>query len=72
MLGIKDAGVILEKLRQSLADAMKQNGYPVTFSIGAVVFTKMPASVDDMVKMADKLMYEVKKEGKNTVKLAVF
>ena len=71
-LGMKDAGPILDKIRHALTDSMRRNGYPVTFSIGAVVFTKMPSSVDDMVKMADKLMYDVKKEGKNTVKLSVF
>lgn len=72
LMGTKDAAVILEKLRVSLSEAMKRNGYPVTFSIGAVVFTKMPQSADDMVKMVDKLMFEMKKEGKNTVKLSVF
>ena len=72
LLGMKDAQPILEKLKHALTEGMKSNGYPVTFSIGAVVFTKMPSSVDDMVKMADKLMYEVKKEGKNTIKLSVF
>lgn len=72
LLGIKDAGVILEKLQVELKESMNKNGYPVTFSVGAVVFTKMPFSVDDIVKMADKLMYEVKKEGKNKIKLSVF
>jgi diguanylate cyclase (GGDEF)-like protein len=72
LLGMKDAAVILEKLKQSLSNSMRKNGYSVTFSIGAVVFTKMPSSADDMVKIADKLMYEVKKDGKDMIKLTVF
>jgi PleD family two-component response regulator len=47
---------------------MKENGWPVTFSIGAVTFTTPPASITEMIKQADDLMYAAKRDGKDMVK----
>jgi PleD family two-component response regulator len=44
----------------------------VTFSVGAVTFLKPPVSVDEMIKMADDLMYSAKRNGKNIIKHDVF
>jgi diguanylate cyclase (GGDEF)-like protein len=71
-LSFKDAGLILEKLKENLDNCMKKNGYAVTFSIGAVVFTKMPGTADDAIGLADKLMYDVKKENKNSMKITTY
>ena len=55
----------LERLRSELGERIVDKGYPVTLSIGAVTFQKLPDSVDEMVRKADELMYRAKKQGKN-------
>lgn len=70
--GSNDVKVIMDKIRQSLSEKMHSAGYPVTFSIGGIVFKQFPGTAENAIKMADALMYEVKKEGKNSVKLSVF
>jgi diguanylate cyclase (GGDEF)-like protein len=65
------SALVLFKLRATFLDAMKENGWPVTVSIGMVTFMSTPDSVDDMLKEADALMYSVKSEGKDNVKLKV-
>lgn len=52
------------KLEQNLAEEQ----WPITFSIGVVSYmNKYPQSVDEMVNMADNVMYGVKKTGKNGI-----
>ncbi len=48
------------------------NSSRVTFSVGAVTFTRLPGSVDEMVKLADGLMVQVKTGGKNGVRYYVY
>lgn len=62
--GKEDAQIAIQKVRQSLEDVV-QGGWPVTFSFGMVTFHKPPATVDELLKGADELMYRVKEEGKN-------
>jgi PleD family two-component response regulator len=50
---------------------MAENGWSVTFSIGAATFLSPPRSVDEMMLRADQLMYEAKRAGKNAVRLDV-
>ena len=62
----KDAACqILDKLLKLLTGSMRQNHWPVTFSVGAVTFTAPPESVHQMIKRADEIMYSVKQSGKN-------
>ena len=51
---------------------MKKDGFPVTCSIGAVVFNKFPGSADNAMKLADSIMYDVKQNGKNALKFLVY
>ncbi|MCY3021492.1 MAG: diguanylate cyclase [Planctomycetota bacterium] len=69
--GQSAAAELLARVRSVLHDAIRKNGTPVTLSIGAVTFSTPPPSVDDMIKRADNLMYEVKRAGKNGVALAL-
>jgi len=55
----------LDKIHQQLQAAMSANSWPVTFSIGAVSYLHAPDSIDDAVRAADTLMYDVKRSGKN-------
>jgi diguanylate cyclase (GGDEF)-like protein len=64
------AQIVVEKVRTTLMKGMKQNHWPVTFSIGCISFSR-GATVDDMIRRADALMYEVKHGGKNTVNFAM-
>jgi diguanylate cyclase (GGDEF)-like protein len=56
---------LLEKVLNLLTVDMKQRGWPVTFSIGAVTFANAPESVERMIEHADQTMYSVKQTGKN-------
>lgn len=62
------AQAVVDRVQKSLRTTMEQNGWPVTFSIGAATFLHPPDSVDEMIHAADKLMYAVKSAGKNGVK----
>jgi diguanylate cyclase (GGDEF)-like protein len=64
--------MVIEMLQQRLLHEMNENGWPVTFSIGIATFTRMPPSIDDMVRQADKLMYAVKNSSKGAIKQEVF
>lgn len=56
---------MIHKILPNLLDAMKENEWPVTFSIGTLVFSKPLDSAREMIKAADDLMYRVKKGDKN-------
>jgi len=70
--GVDQAKVAVRKIQRSLLDSMQMNEWPVTFSIGAVTFVTAPSTVDEMIKLADALMYSVKNTGKNEIKHEVF
>jgi diguanylate cyclase (GGDEF)-like protein len=53
-----------------LGDEMRSGGWPVTFSVGVVTCHEAPASSEELVKMADDLMYAVKLGTKNAVSYA--
>lgn len=59
-------------LQSRLLGAMRERGWPITFSIGLATFNKVPASVDEMIKQADRLMYKIKHEGKGGLRGQVF
>jgi diguanylate cyclase (GGDEF)-like protein len=62
----------IERVHSSLLNEMLRNGWVVTFSVGVVTFTKVPMSVDEMVKVADSVMYSVKTSTKNDVRYHVY
>jgi len=58
---------VIERVRKNLETNVQNKKWPVTFSIGVVIFNKAPETLDEAVKKADELMYKVKKNGKNKV-----
>lgn len=64
--------MVIEMLQQRLLHEMKEHDWPVTFSIGIATFTKMPPSIEDMIRQADKLMYAAKNTSKGAIKQEVF
>ncbi len=61
----ESAEVVLYRVQRVLVASMKQQGFSVTFSIGAITFSDPPDSVTEMIERADNLMYFAKKKGKN-------
>jgi len=66
------ARVAVSQLRSKLLEAMNQRGWPVTFSIGVLTCRTSPGTTDNLVRMADDLMYSVKHAGKDAVTYSTF
>lgn len=60
---------IAERVRASI-EGFDQGGPPVTVSIGVAVASPEDASVEDIVKRADRAVYEAKRRGRNRVHVA--
>ncbi len=70
--GQEGARIVISKIQHSLLDKMQKNGWPVTFSIGVLTCIEMPSTSDELIKMADVLMYSVKNNGKNAISDLVY
>jgi len=66
-VGPVEVDLTLRRIRNLLLEEMKSNGWPVTFSIGAVVFSEPLESPHQMIHIADQEMYSVKNRSKNDV-----
>ena len=66
------ARLALAEVRGILLGEMGAKGWPVTFSIGALTCRAAPHSVDELVRLADDLMYRVKRDGKNAITHATY
>ncbi|HEU4698756.1 MAG TPA: GGDEF domain-containing protein [Gemmatimonadales bacterium] len=69
--GAEPAWIVLRKLHNAIRLAMEAHGWPVTASVGAVTCEVPPAHVDALIRHADQLMYEVKREGKDRIRQVV-
>jgi diguanylate cyclase (GGDEF)-like protein len=58
----------LERLRVELVGQMRQHGWPVTFSIGAVTFVAAPEALETAMHLTDTVMYAAKRSGKNALR----
>lgn len=61
----------IEKLRAQLDAEMRAGGWPVTASVGVITWLGAEGSVDELVGAADRLMYDVKRTGKNGMRHVV-
>lgn len=61
------AEVMFGRIHAELMRKAQESGWPIGFSIGVAVFPAVPGSVDDALKIADGLMYRVKRAGKNNL-----
>jgi diguanylate cyclase (GGDEF)-like protein len=59
------AGLAAHKIQEDLAVIMREHGYPVTFSLGALAFASPPPDIQKALREADALMYQAKARGKN-------
>lgn len=62
----------MKRMQEHFIREVKSKKWPVSFSMGLVLFEKFPDSVDEMIKRADNLMYTVKDSGKNDIKFVVY
>ena len=67
----EQARALIPRINQGLVDEKQHLTGFITISIGVVTFTDFVKSVDDMVKIADEVMYSVKLKGKNGVRYTV-
>jgi diguanylate cyclase (GGDEF)-like protein len=65
----KQAQVTIERLRMCLREAMD---VVITCSIGVITILHNPPVAQEVIKMADDLMYEAKRAGKNATKYEVW
>jgi diguanylate cyclase (GGDEF)-like protein len=68
----KSVMTLFGKVRDNLLEAMKKKDWTVTFSIGVAIYLNPPDSVDEMINIPDRIMYSIKNDGKNMVKVEVF
>ena len=65
--GPEAAEKAINKAMDALKEALKDH-WPVSFSVGMVTYMTPPASVDELLKKADHLMYAVKMAGKGAIR----
>jgi diguanylate cyclase (GGDEF)-like protein len=63
-----EAKVVLSKVQAYLAETLNRRNWPITFSMGAVTCVSPPHSPEQLLNMADELMYQVKNSTKNDVR----
>ena len=63
-----EAEIVLEKVHMNLSEVMKEGNWPVTFSMGAVTCVTPPYAAEQLINLADELMYAVKNSTKNDVR----
>lgn len=59
---------VAEKLREEYKKMSDEHKWHISLSIGVATFTNPPKDSDDIIKLADSLMYAAKKSGKNSIK----
>ena len=60
------------KIQEGLLEKMRQNNWPITFSMGVLTCEVAPTSADVLVSMADELMYSVKHSTKNAIRYSTY
>jgi diguanylate cyclase (GGDEF)-like protein len=63
-----EAEIVISKVHANLGEIMKHGNWPVTFSMGAVTCVSPPYAAEQLINLADELMYAVKNSTKNDVR----
>jgi diguanylate cyclase (GGDEF)-like protein len=69
--GTEGAGIALRHIHRKFLAEMESVSWNVTFSAGLITYNTPPASVEEMIKKADDLMYAAKKSGRNATRQQV-
>lgn len=70
--GFESSDVVVNRIRQAINYAMKENDWNVTVSIGAATFNKPPVSSDDMLIKASHLALKAQEEGGDRIEKKEF
>ena len=65
--GGAECQAVIAKVQRSLLDEVRTNNWPVTFSIGVLACADPPHTAEELLKLADDLMYSVKNQCKNGI-----
>lgn len=68
----QSARAAISNMLEKLSKKMLEYRWPITFSIGVVTVINPDTSVDEILGIADKMMYSVKNNGKNNVKYTTY
>jgi diguanylate cyclase (GGDEF)-like protein len=66
------ARIIFSKIQNSFVEAVQQKNWSITFSVGVLTCKVAPQTIDELIRMADELMYLAKSDGKNTVRYSTY
>jgi diguanylate cyclase (GGDEF)-like protein len=61
------ARTIAERAQENMVREMKANHWPLTFSVGLSTCREELCTADELIQVADDLMYQVKRSGKNGI-----
>lgn len=62
----------VSKIQANLLEEMRARNWGVTFSIGIITCIDAPNSIQDVIKLADELMYQAKQQGKDAICSAIY
>jgi diguanylate cyclase (GGDEF)-like protein len=65
------ARILMPKVREALDAMVAQRRWPVTFSIGVLTWRGGSVEAEELITLADRLMYDIKHTGKNAIAYAV-
>lgn len=68
----KSARIVFSKIQGVLREEMQLKKWPVTFSVGIITCKTAPETTDQLIKLADALMYAAKNDGRNMVKYSEY
>jgi diguanylate cyclase (GGDEF)-like protein len=66
------ARIIFSKIQNTFVEVVQQKNWLVTASVGVLTCRIAPPTTDELIRMADELMYLAKSDGKNTVKYSTY
>jgi diguanylate cyclase (GGDEF)-like protein len=67
----ESAQVALPKIQRGILEGMHQSNWSITLSIGVFTCINSSQTADEIIRMADDLMYSVKRDSKNAIKYSI-
>jgi diguanylate cyclase (GGDEF)-like protein len=62
----------LTKFQTGFSEEMKQRNWNITFSAGVLTCNIPPPSTNELIRMADELMYSIKRGSKNAINYSIY